>query len=184
MKSNLAKLLSRISVNGSILSLLLLFGLSVGFPDEAKAGCANDYGIQDCIEKASGDSIHGNQPNSRYLCETEERCLVVYLSPWCPYCKAQVGSLNRLIKKARSVENLGIKIVVGAERRQGGNELMAFNFPPNSVIIDSDRKLASMLRIRAFPTYSLESPESTIQTGSVAYISLLKELKIPPTRYN
>jgi len=51
-------------------------------------------------------------------CATTERCLVVYLAPWCPQCRKSGGLVKELRARAALSSSVGFKVVVGKDERE------------------------------------------------------------------
>lgn len=51
-------------------------------------------------------------------CIGKQRCLIVFLTPWCPACKASVGFVKSVGRFVRTNSSLGMQIVVGNDTEQ------------------------------------------------------------------
>ncbi len=92
-------------------------------------------------------------------CAGKKSCLLVYVAPWCPACHSMTPAFK--LWKDKSVNSdCGVKIIVGKERTQGDNEVMAQKFG-EGVIIDSSLSIHDSLPIEGYPTILL------VQNGSV-----------------
>lgn len=83
-------------------------------------------------------------------CDQKQRCVVVYVTPWCPACKSAIGFLNGLHDRLKSSPKVGMKVIVG------GDELtrlraMASSFNA-ATFLDSEDKFSSKTRINGVPT--------------------------------
>ncbi len=93
-------------------------------------------------------SIPGNS------CEGRNYCVVVYLAPWCPYCREEIPYLRTLLDKTRNGDT-GLKVVVGLGHSPGDNEAMADKIAKQGVMIDTNRKIATSLGVRSLPTFTV-----------------------------
>ena len=50
-------------------------------------------------------------------CVGKPRCLVSYMAPWCPYCKASLPAYRRMEQLTANNPDLGVYLVVSAVRR-------------------------------------------------------------------
>lgn len=49
-------------------------------------------------------------------CLGKQKCLVFYLAPWCPACKAAIGTVQVLREHYKLSSEVGVKIVVGLDK--------------------------------------------------------------------
>ncbi len=86
-------------------------------------------------------------------CQGKASCIVVYVAPWCPACHSMTPAFK--LWKDKSVNtDCGVKIIVGKERTQGDNEIMAQKFG-EGVVIDTSLGLHDSLPIEGYPTILL-----------------------------
>jgi thiol-disulfide isomerase/thioredoxin len=84
-------------------------------------------------------------------CAGKKFCVVAYLAPWCPYCKAEVSSIQRMIEKSQTGE-VGIRVVVGMERAPGQNAQMA-NGIAKDILLDTNLAISNKYGIHAIPAF-------------------------------
>jgi thiol-disulfide isomerase/thioredoxin len=49
------------------------------------------------------------------VCESKERCIIYYMTPWCPSCQAAVPFVNDLKNRVDRTTKVGLKIVIGSD---------------------------------------------------------------------
>jgi thiol-disulfide isomerase/thioredoxin len=83
-------------------------------------------------------------------CIGKSTCVVVYLAPWCGYCKLAVPTVKELAKRWADDPNRGIKAVVSSGKIQQ-NYVMALALSPEvHVSIDATRALSRELQNLGF----------------------------------
>jgi len=50
-------------------------------------------------------------------CAGRERCVTVYLSPWCPVCTQTVPVIQALRRRAAATKHVGVRIIIGGDAR-------------------------------------------------------------------
>ena len=105
---------------------------------------------------ASPDDIPGN------TCEGRERCVSVYMAPWCPYCKTAVPTVQSLLKKTRHGGKTGVRVIVGMGHNPGDSEKMAKGIASGGVILDDSTELAQKLNVRGVPAFQVLDKEGTV----------------------
>lgn len=175
------RIIGKIGIAIPLIVAIFLFG-SLGISEEAQALCFKVNGKEQCLDKSAkvSGASQRSYANPRYLCSGGDRCLVIYIAPWCSVCKVQTPNYNQILAKTRGISSLKAVVVIGEERRKGNNRKAAKDFPQNGVKIDQDLSIHKQLKIRAYPHYSLESTTETLQSGKESYNSILNELDIPP----
>lgn len=82
-------------------------------------------------------------------CETE-KCLTVYVAPWCPACRRATGMINELVA---SLESAGYQcqVIVGSDNLESLKAYAGeFNKP---VLLDGDREFFNQVNVRAVPFF-------------------------------
>ena len=51
-------------------------------------------------------------------CDAEEKCVIVYVAPWCYYCKKALGLINILEEKWADSETIDFIIIIGLDREK------------------------------------------------------------------
>lgn len=82
------------------------------------------------------DALATDNEKTERMCLAAERCLVTYLAPWCPTCRATLpllGNVNRAIAQSPNVELI---IVISALGREWKNhQSMVDALPDNAAIL-------------------------------------------------
>jgi hypothetical protein len=111
-------------------------------------------------------------PNS---CDRESKCLVVYVSPDCSECAQVQIFLETWIENTRDSE-LGVKVIVGGEKKPGDNLLLAKKYGLNGVV-DQDGVLRAQYKFERVPDYLLlGSKQEELLRGQRAFDWGTKEL--------
>ena len=95
-------------------------------------------------------------------CEGRERCVSVYMAPWCPHCKTAVPKVQNMIKKAQSGGKTGVRVVIGMGQQPGDNEKMAEAIAAKGVVIDKDTEIARKLNIQGVPSFKVLDKEGMV----------------------
>lgn len=65
-------------------------------------------------DEVDDSGLRGTGPDP---CARTERCLAVYLSPWCPQCQKSQGLVDEMRSRtARSGGRVGFKVIVGRDQ--------------------------------------------------------------------
>jgi thiol-disulfide isomerase/thioredoxin len=104
-------------------------------------------------------------------CLFSSRCLIVYLAPWCPYCKSSqkvLVALENQLKKLGSSN--GIRVVVGMDTKEKLEKYASnFSLP---VYIDDSKDLYNLLNCSGVPSWTVIDMEGhTIFQESGSYAS-------------
>lgn len=91
-------------------------------------------------------------------CAGKKRCVVAYLAPWCPSCRAELPHTQEMLSRSRTGDT-GMKIVVGMERKPGDNAEMGRRIASAGITLDDTTELARKWDIRAVPAYVVLDPE-------------------------
>ena len=94
-------------------------------------------------------------------CEGKEKCLIVYVTPWCPACEQMSPYLLKIQEKSKNDPELGIKMIVGQERSPGGNQKIADRYG-DTTVIDLDLSVHQMLNVKYYPTILLVRQDGII----------------------
>ncbi|MDC0357170.1 hypothetical protein OAO01_00010 [Oligoflexia bacterium] len=60
-------------------------------------------------------SLNGTSATSTDPCANKERCIAVFLSPWCPACKRAVTTIPALREYCMRSDKVGFKVIVGRD---------------------------------------------------------------------
>ena len=88
-----------------------------------------------------------------------DKCLVVYVAPWCSSCKRLTPTINDLVEELES-EGISAKIVVGKDSM---NEVLDYSKRFNSTILeDSSGRFFSALPARGVPYFAVANQNGKI----------------------
>jgi thiol-disulfide isomerase/thioredoxin len=112
------------------------------------------YGAQKYWSRPKGPPLKRFTEQAGDPCFKKEKCVVVYLAPWCPACNASVETLkemNRLWNANDSKYTRGIKVLVGQDTmvkcQEKADSIGTF------AQIDSDDKFSKLYGISGYPTW-------------------------------
>ena len=83
-------------------------------------------------------------------CFGKERCVIEYVAPWCPACRASIGFSNALHRKLTASSKVGMKIVVGMSDRENLREMADKYDAP--AFLDVDGAFRDALGIHSVPS--------------------------------
>jgi thiol-disulfide isomerase/thioredoxin len=104
----------------------------------------------------SPDGLGGN------TCEGRERCVSIYMAPWCPHCKTALPTVQNLLKLSQQGGKNGVRVVVGMGRNPGDSEAMAKNIASHGVLIDDTTEIAEKLNVRGVPAFQVLDKEGKL----------------------
>lgn len=96
-------------------------------------------------------SINGESFGAIDPCRNVERCVAVYLTPWCPACNASTKLVKELQQYInRSKESVGMMVIIGQDDDERQLQEMAQKlYPP--VVFDADGEFAEKMGARGVP---------------------------------
>ncbi len=81
---------------------------------------------------------------------TRTRCLIVYLAPWCPYCKAAQPMIQQL-REAMDGAGVPMQVVVGMDKPAALQAYaQSLGYP---VLLDAGGELKKRAHIKSVPTF-------------------------------
>ncbi len=83
-------------------------------------------------------------------CWKKERCIIVYLAPWCPSCTAAKSFLIKAREKIVQNKKVGIKLIIGSAEESSLLK-MAASFG-NQVYLDTKSEFSQAVGIRGVPS--------------------------------
>lgn len=83
-------------------------------------------------------------------CLYKERCVIVYVAPWCPACHGAVDFLNALTRRVQRSAKVGMKIIIGMDARPKLTEMSRLFVGPT--FLDDAGKFQQSLRVQSVPT--------------------------------
>jgi hypothetical protein len=85
-------------------------------------------------------------------CLGQDRCIVVYVAPWCDACRSMHACTKALVRAPKRKAN-ALSVFVGADQGPA-LQAMASDIGPNT-FVDSESSVREELRISSFPTFAL-----------------------------
>lgn len=82
-------------------------------------------------------------------CDGKKRCLVAYLTPWCPSCQAATPFIKAARRKLENKSDVGLMVVVGWDQRSAILDHAAKL--DGQVFIDEDNTFQSAMRFSSVP---------------------------------
>jgi thiol-disulfide isomerase/thioredoxin len=108
-------------------------------------------------------------------CSGKQRCLVVYLAPWCSACKAVTPQLLQVRDRWKGSATRGIKFIVGADSDEK-NRALALSIGEGAYIDQGDAYRRAM-KVQHFPTlWVVDENAKVITADRGAYDWLNSEL--------
>jgi thiol-disulfide isomerase/thioredoxin len=84
-------------------------------------------------------------------CESKDRCIVVYLTPWCGVCKTAMPAIQQIRKYVNAADRVGMKIIVGKDNNENLDQLA--KEISGKVYLDYDEQFYNQAKIRGVPTW-------------------------------
>jgi thiol-disulfide isomerase/thioredoxin len=83
-------------------------------------------------------------------CAGRERCIVVYVAPWCPACEGALPFFNFLYRKVQATDRVGMKVIIGADEQSKLVRMSGkFRAP---TFFDEDGSFSRAAGVRAYPS--------------------------------
>jgi len=111
---------------------------------------------------------------SAISCEAKEKCVIVYVAPWCPYCKMALGVIKELRAKWADSESIDFIIVIGLDKIKNLNRMA--DEIGGEVYLDPDGDVIKRFGGRGIPHwYVLDSDNKLLRHfgGYVPEVELL-----------
>ncbi|MCB0318240.1 MAG: hypothetical protein KDD56_05745, partial [Bdellovibrionales bacterium] len=86
-------------------------------------------------------------------CEGKKRCILLYMAPWCPACRASLPILQSLRRKIPIDSQTGLNIVVGRDRKDSLSDY-ALSIG-GQVSLDINDSVARKYKIQSLPSWLL-----------------------------
>lgn len=94
------------------------------------------------------------------ICAEKKFCAVIYVAPWCPACHSMAPQFKNLLARAKTMNDYGVKIVVG-QGTQKQNEAEAASYGAGAST-DHDSLVKKALDVREFPSFFVMDKERTV----------------------
>jgi len=84
-------------------------------------------------------------------CLGKERCIVVYVAPWCPACESIQGCLKEAVALTEGMPDFGVDVVMGYDKEEK-LEAGAVGIGAG-VYVDTTGDIRRALRVKSLPTF-------------------------------
>jgi len=115
-----------------------------------------------------------SNPTGEDPCLVKDQCVVLYLAPWCGYCRKAISVAQGMIDKFEGTDT-GLKVVVGSGQPDA-LEAMAEGIGVGT-FLDGDRRLWNALGISGVPAWYLVDSHGTIRGQVSGYANMPMILK-------
>lgn len=95
------------------------------------------------------------------LCPGKKMCALIYVAPWCPYCKKSAPTYRQYLFHANRYESFGLHVIVGAGKTARANNLTAQNYG-SGALADNDHRVQNRYRIFLYPSYLILRDDGTV----------------------
>lgn len=104
--------------------------------------------VQTGAKEVSQSTLHELNAEPGNSCRGKSRCIAVYMTPWCPTCKATVPIVQALMRTPPD-SSTGVIAVVGGDTRARIDSIRSMI--GESALADYENKFAEALKVRAVP---------------------------------
>lgn len=94
-------------------------------------------------------------------CTGKKFCVIAYVAPWCPSCKALAPQLKTFLAHSKDSKDNGMKVVVGEGVTAAENEADAAKYGYGAVA-DNSGVYKKRLRVEQFPSLFVVDRDGTI----------------------
>jgi hypothetical protein len=88
---------------------------------------------------------------SHKVCEGRNKCLVVFMTPWCPECIDHISSLKEIYAATKPTDKAGFVVVIGWDTKEA-IEAMASSIP-FPVLLDSKGEFYQVANVTSVPAW-------------------------------
>lgn len=106
-------------------------------------------------------------------CQFKERCMLVYMTPWCPACKATLPFVQALHRYSMSRNDLGVQLYVGGDSSENINSMIARSGLP--AVADLSRKAGMQIPGRSVPRWAVIDKEGDIVSNGAGLPAINSE---------
>jgi len=93
-------------------------------------------------------------------CKNKDRCVIVFIAPWCGYCRASEPFISALRSDAAASSTFGLKIVIGSDNASA-LQTKARELGDNT-FLDTNGLIMSAAGVRGYPSWISTDTEGTI----------------------
>lgn len=83
-------------------------------------------------------------------CFGMERCVLVYVAPWCPACHQSIDFLNDVASRVKRTGKIGMKVIIGMDTHDKNAEMSKLF--TTQTFLDDDGKFRAALGVSSVPT--------------------------------
>ncbi len=113
------------------------------------------------------ESINKPENQTNTPCLNKELCLVAYLTPWCPSCKASVDYVQALRKKLENRPKVGLMVIIGQDGRPA---ILSFSKQlRGQVFVDDENKFTQAARFSSVPHWWIIDKERKIKNSGAGF---------------
>lgn len=106
---------------------------------------------------------------------SEQKCLTVYVAPWCPACASLKPTIISMAKELKS-EGIDVKVIVGQDSLKKSKKYAdKYPFP---VLLDPDGKFFSKAKQKGVPFFLVSNKKGEIisqQAGGTRSVSAMRK---------
>ncbi len=115
-------------------------------------------------------------------CAGKQRCVMVFVAPWCSACKQSVGIIKGMMARCEDSSEVGIKPIVGSGRSVQTMEAMAARFG-RGVFLDPAGQVLAASGERSVPQWIVVDDEGMLvktQAGVITNVEMMfQQLDLP-----
>lgn len=102
------------------------------------------------------------------MCFKFSSCVFIYVAPWCPSCHAFLSEFS-LVKDRLNRQNVGIVLVIGAEKDEAKKIELQKRYPSDSILDTPDNDFHKKNKVEYYPYYiAADSSKKVKYTGARA----------------
>lgn len=124
----------------------------------------------------------GSNPGGYDQCEGKERCIMVFVAPWCPACKQSIGTIKGMLARCAGSSEVGVKAIIGSGRSPQSMEDMAAQIG-RGVFLDPGGQVMAAAGERSVPHWIVLDQDGMLikkQAGVIPNVEVMfKELDLP-----
>lgn len=104
----------------------------------------------------------------------EEKCLTIYVAPWCPQCKRAQPMILKLTKELRA-EGVNVSVVVGSDSLKAVKDY-AKNYP-FPVLLDADKSFYNKTKQNGVPFFISSNQKGKIIQSQAGFYNQVSEMR-------
>jgi thiol-disulfide isomerase/thioredoxin len=101
-------------------------------------------------------------------CAFKQRCLIAYVSPWCPACRQAHGLITELREHFEASTTVGVKVVVGLDTPDGARAgAKSFEGP---TFVDLQNRLYDKVGFSSVPSFAVVDAQGRVVQTQAGFI--------------